>query len=78
MLSSSLKYQTAMRLALRAWMIFTQDGSLACKKAYERMLKLAKSLRVPSGPDRSKLWIDIASQAEDSLKFGLVEVVALG
>lgn len=58
MFSKQSKYQQAVRLAVKAWMIFVEAGSLACKRAYERMMKLARSLRVPSGPARAQLWVD--------------------
>lgn len=65
MFASQVKYKTAVRLALRAWMIFVEDGSLACKRAYERMMKLAKSLRVPSGALRAELWIDCSLLSQE-------------
>jgi len=64
MFSSQIKYQTAVRLATKAWMLFMETGSNACKLAYQRMEKLIQKLRAPSGPHRAELWIDIQSHYE--------------
>lgn len=70
MFSKQSKYQQAIRLATKAWMMFVEDGSQAALRAHLRCMKLAKSLRVPSGPARAQLWIDCelgASRQADSV-----------
>jgi len=64
MFSTVNKYQTAVRLAAKAWMMFVETGSNACKLAFQRMNKLIQKLRVPSGPYRAELWIDVESHHE--------------
>ena len=77
MFSSQIKYQTAVKLATKAWMLFMETGSNACKLAYQRMMKLAQSLRVPSGTHRAKLWIDIQSIAEQAGKMPYLDSVII-
>ena len=64
MFASQVKYKTAVRLAVKAWMVFVETGSVACKRAHLRCMKLAKSLQVPSGALRAELWIDVEHHQE--------------
>lgn len=64
MFASQIKFQTAVRLAAKAWMLFMETGSQAALRSYQRVIKKAESFRVPSGPCRAELWIDIEHHHE--------------
>lgn len=75
MFAKQVRYQIAIRLATKAWMLFMETGSPSTQRSYQRMMKLAQSLRVPAGPHRGKLWIDIQSIEEHAGKMGYLNSV---
>lgn len=75
MFSSKIKFQTAVRLAAKAWMMFVETGSQAALRSYQRMIKKAESFRVPSGPRRAELWMDIQSIEEHTLHYGFAPLI---
>ena len=64
MFSSQIKFQTAVRLAAKAWMMFVETGSQAALRAFKRMERFSQKLRVHSGPYIAELWIDVESHHE--------------
>lgn len=75
--SSKVCFQTAVRLATKAWMMFVETGSPAARRAWERMTRLAQSLQVPAGALRAQLWIDIQSIEEQAGKMGYLDSVVI-
>jgi hypothetical protein len=78
MFSKQSKYQTAVKLAMKAWMMFMETGSAAGRRAFERMMRLARTLRVPAGALRAQLWMDVETMSEAKLRTGLCAFGTLG
>lgn len=53
------KYQTAVRLMAKAWMLAMETGSSAALRSYQRMVGVIDKMQVPG---KSTRWVDIPSE----------------